>query len=106
MTIQLYRAVKLPLSHRGANLETFAAGILPVSFATSQSSLEASFVSEPEHFAPVHALAVFAMSEREQPQPQPEEPVTSIEDDGAVTDEQWQAMMELTMAIYDFREPE
>lgn len=46
------------------------------------------------------------MSEREQSQPRPEEPVTSIENDGAISDEQWAAMMDLTMAIYDFREPE
>lgn len=46
------------------------------------------------------------MSEREQSQPQTEEPVTSIETDGAITDEQWKAMMDVTMAIYDFREPE
>jgi chromatin structure-remodeling complex subunit RSC1/2 len=44
------------------------------------------------------------MSERDQSQ-QPEEPVTSIEDD-AINDEQWKAMMDVTMAIYDFREPE
>lgn len=49
---------------------------------------------------------MYKMSEREQSQPQPEEPVTSIENDGAISDEQWQAMMDLTMAIYDFREPE
>jgi chromatin structure-remodeling complex subunit RSC1/2 len=45
------------------------------------------------------------MSERDQSH-QPEEPVTSIEDDGAINDEQWKAMMDVTMAIYDFREPE
>lgn len=45
------------------------------------------------------------MSERDQSQ-RPEEPVTSIEDDGAISNEQWKAMMDVTMAIYDFREPE
>ncbi|KAJ5885302.1 Bromodomain [Penicillium taxi] len=35
-------------------------------------------------------------------QPQPEKPVTSIEDDGSVTDDQWKAMMDVTMAIYEF----
>lgn len=45
------------------------------------------------------------MSERDHSQ-QPEEPVTSIEDDGPINNEQWKAMMDVTMAIYDFREPE
>lgn len=45
------------------------------------------------------------MSDRDQSQ-QPEEPVTSIEDDGSISEEQWKAMMDVTMAIYDFREPE
>lgn len=44
--------------------------------------------------------------EREQSAPQPEEPVTSIEDDGAVTEDQWQGMGDMLMAIYDFREQE
>lgn len=47
-----------------------------------------------------------AESEHSQPQPRPEEPVTSIEEDGAMADEKWKAMMDVTMAIYDFREPE
>lgn len=55
--------------------------------------------------------------------PQPEEPVKSIENDGKetaaeqaavpeappksqVTDEQWRAMMDVVMAIYEFREEE
>ncbi|KAJ5116479.1 hypothetical protein N7456_000827 [Penicillium angulare] len=42
--------------------------------------------------------------EREQSQPQAEEPVTSIEGDGAINEDQWKAMMDVTMAIYDFRE--
>ncbi|KAJ5377867.1 uncharacterized protein N7496_005276 [Penicillium cataractarum] len=42
--------------------------------------------------------------EREQSAPQPEEPVTSIEDDGAVSEDQWQGMGDMLMAIYDFRE--
>ncbi|KAE8148807.1 hypothetical protein BDV25DRAFT_11156 [Aspergillus avenaceus] len=46
-------------------------------------------------------------------QPTPEEPVKSIEDEGkgdgagtagGVTDEQWKSMMDVVMAIYDFRE--
>lgn len=45
-------------------------------------------------------------AEREQSQPQPEEPVTSIEEDSAISEDQWKAMMDVTMAIYDFREPE
>ncbi|KAJ5667951.1 uncharacterized protein N7477_006521 [Penicillium maclennaniae] len=45
------------------------------------------------------------MSDKDQSQ-QPEEPVTSIEDDGSISDEQWKAMMDVTMAIYDFREPD
>lgn len=73
---------------------------------TQLSSLEASFASDPRLVALVHALAARVMSEREQSQPRPEEPVTSIENDGAISDEQWAAMMDLTMAIYDFREPE
>lgn len=44
--------------------------------------------------------------ERDQSQPRPEEPVTSIEADGTVTEDQWKAMMDVTMAIYDFREQE
>ncbi|KAF7590179.1 hypothetical protein BBP40_003200 [Aspergillus hancockii] len=52
-------------------------------------------------------------SEPSQVQPTPEEPVKSIEDDGkgasaataeGVTDEQWRSMMDVVMAIYDFRE--
>ncbi|KAE8395397.1 hypothetical protein BDV23DRAFT_178914 [Aspergillus alliaceus] len=52
-------------------------------------------------------------SEPSQVQPTPEEPVKSIEDDGkgdsaaaaeSVTDEQWRSMMEVVMAIYEFRE--
>ncbi|KAJ5114609.1 hypothetical protein NUU61_000368 [Penicillium alfredii] len=45
-------------------------------------------------------------SERDS-QPPPEEPVNSIEDDGAggaITDAQWKAMMDVVMVIYDFRE--
>ncbi|KAJ6153799.1 Bromodomain [Penicillium chermesinum] len=45
-------------------------------------------------------------SDRGQSQPQPEDPVTSIENDGAVSEEQWRAMMDVIMAIYDFREPD
>ncbi|KAJ5110757.1 Bromodomain [Penicillium argentinense] len=41
-------------------------------------------------------------SEREQSVPQPEEPVNSIE--GDISDEQWKAMMDITSAIYDYRE--
>lgn len=44
--------------------------------------------------------------EREKSVPQPEEPVNSIEDDGAVSEDQWQGMGDMLMAIYDFREPE
>lgn len=47
-----------------------------------------------------------AEREQSQAQPRPEEPVTSIEEDGAMTDDKWKAMMDVTMAIYDFREPE
>lgn len=43
----------------------------------------------------------------------PPEPVKSIEDDpkpaepiNQVTDEQWRAMMDVVMAIYDYREEE
>ncbi|CEJ56816.1 hypothetical protein PMG11_05534 [Penicillium brasilianum] len=42
--------------------------------------------------------------EREQSAPQPEEPVTSIEDDGAISEDQWQGMGDMLMAIYDYRE--
>jgi chromatin structure-remodeling complex subunit RSC1/2 len=45
-------------------------------------------------------------SDKERSPPQPEEPVNSIEDDSSVTEEQWKAMMDVTMAIYDFRESE
>lgn len=45
-------------------------------------------------------------SDKERSPHQPEEPVTSIENDSSVTDDQWKAMMDVTMAIYDFREPE
>lgn len=83
-------------------METFKVRILP----TSDSSLEATFASDPSLVALVHALAARAMSEQEKSQPGPEEPVTSIENDGAISDEQWAAMMDLIMAIYDFREPE
>lgn len=44
--------------------------------------------------------------ERENSAPQPEEPVKSIEEDGAVTEDQWQGMGDMLMAIYEFREPE
>ncbi|KAJ5726464.1 uncharacterized protein N7483_007821 [Penicillium malachiteum] len=44
--------------------------------------------------------------EREQSQPQPEEPVTSIEEDSSISEGQWKAMMDVTMAIYDYREPD
>ncbi|KAH3563097.1 hypothetical protein KXV84_000747 [Aspergillus fumigatus] len=51
-------------------------------------------------------------SEPSQTQPAPEEPVKSIEDDGkgdssstgGVTDEQWRSMMDVVLAIYEFRE--
>ncbi|KAJ5692093.1 Bromodomain [Penicillium macrosclerotiorum] len=42
--------------------------------------------------------------EREMSQPQAEEPVDSIEDDGAISEDQWKSMMDVIMAIYDFRE--
>ncbi|KAJ5965994.1 hypothetical protein N7481_012708 [Penicillium waksmanii] len=45
-------------------------------------------------------------SDKERSPHQPEEPVTSIENDSSVTDDQWKAMMDVTMAIYDFREPD
>ena len=45
-------------------------------------------------------------SEREESQPLPEEPVNSIEVDSAITDDQWKAMMDVIMGIYDYREPE
>lgn len=45
-------------------------------------------------------------SDREQSQHQREKPVTSIENDSTVSEEQWKAMMDVIMAIYDFREPE
>jgi chromatin structure-remodeling complex subunit RSC1/2 len=53
-------------------------------------------------------------SEPSQTQPAPEEPVKSIEDDGkgdssatsGVTDEQWRSMMDVVLAIYEFREEE
>lgn len=45
-------------------------------------------------------------SDREQSPHQPEEPVNSIENDSSVTEEQWKSMMDVTMAIYDFREAE
>lgn len=50
-----------------------------------------------------------------QPQPAPEEPVKSIENDGqtdsqaptdGITDEQWRSMMNVVLAIYEFREEE
>lgn len=49
-----------------------------------------------------------------QVQATPEEPVKSIEDDGkaddaapsGIPDEQWRAMMDVVMAIYDYREEE
>lgn len=44
--------------------------------------------------------------DRDQYQSRPEEPLTSIENDGTITDDQWRAMMDVTLAIYDFREPE
>jgi chromatin structure-remodeling complex subunit RSC1/2 len=46
------------------------------------------------------------LPEREKSAPQPEEPVNSIEDDGAITEDQWQGMGDMLMAIYDFREQE
>lgn len=45
-------------------------------------------------------------SDGEKSQPLPEDPVTSIENDSAVSEEQWKAMMDVTVAIYNFREPE
>ena len=44
--------------------------------------------------------------EQERSPSQLEETIPSVENDGAVTDEQWKAMMDVTMAIYDFREAE
>ncbi|KAJ5937458.1 RSC complex subunit (RSC1) [Penicillium verhagenii] len=44
--------------------------------------------------------------EQSQPPVRPEEPVTSIEEDGVLTEDKWKAMMDVTMAIYDFREPD
>jgi chromatin structure-remodeling complex subunit RSC1/2 len=35
-----------------------------------------------------------------------EEPVTSIENDGSITPELWKTMMDVVMAIYDYREDE
>lgn len=35
-----------------------------------------------------------------------EEPVNSIENDGAITPELWKVMMDLVLAIYEYREEE
>lgn len=39
-------------------------------------------------------------------QPPREEPVNSIEQDGSISPELWKVMMNLVMAIYDYREEE
>jgi chromatin structure-remodeling complex subunit RSC1/2 len=44
-------------------------------------------------------------SEQESHPPR-EEPVNSIEDDGVITRELWKSMMDVVMAIYDYREDE
>lgn len=44
--------------------------------------------------------------DREQSPRQTEQPVNSIENESSVTDEQWNAMMDVTMGIYEFREAE
>lgn len=51
-------------------------------------------------------MSSMELPEREKSAPQPEEPVNSIEDDGAITEDQWQGMGDMLMAIYDFREQE
>ncbi|KAJ5233476.1 Bromodomain [Penicillium citrinum] len=43
-------------------------------------------------------------TDREQSPRQTEQPVNSIENESSVTDEQWNAMMDVTMGIYEFRE--
>ncbi|CAG7997621.1 unnamed protein product [Penicillium nalgiovense] len=43
-------------------------------------------------------------SEKELSQPPREQPVNSIENDGAITRETWKLMMDVVMAIYDYRE--
>lgn len=45
-------------------------------------------------------------SEKELSQPPRERPVNSIENDGAITPELWKVMMDVVMAIYDYREEE
>lgn len=45
-------------------------------------------------------------TDREQSPRQTEQPVNSIENESSVTDEQWNAMMDVTMGIYEFREAE
>jgi chromatin structure-remodeling complex subunit RSC1/2 len=45
-------------------------------------------------------------SEKELSQPPREQPVNSIENDGAITRETWKLMMDVVMAIYDYREEE
>ncbi|KAJ5162435.1 Bromodomain [Penicillium capsulatum] len=43
-------------------------------------------------------------SERSQSRHRPEEPVSSIEDDGTIPDDRWKAMSDVITAVYDFRE--
>lgn len=66
-------------------------------------------------FAAVFLHSMEKKSEPSQPQPTREELVKSIEDDGkgdsaataeGVTDEQWRSMMDVVMAIYEYREEE
>lgn len=45
-------------------------------------------------------------SEKELSQPPREQPVNSIENDGAINRETWKMMMDVVMAIYDYREEE
>lgn len=47
-----------------------------------------------------------AISEKAQSPPRPEDPVTSIEDDGVISNDLWKGMMDVIMAIYNFREAE
>lgn len=54
----------------------------------------------------VVSMSSMESPEREKSAPQPEEPVNSIEDDGAITEDQWQGMGDMLMAIYDYREQE
>jgi hypothetical protein len=45
-------------------------------------------------------------SEKEQSQPPREQPVNSIENDSAITPELWKIMMDVVLAIYEYREEE